>query len=183
MLNISGDPVPLNRDTRAVMIPAGNPVIIPEGTEVVVAQELGGAFTIYLGGQLARIAGKDADALGKEPTQMPELPEDATDADVEQLVWDQMRTCFDPEIPINIVDLGLVYRCELKKQEDGDFIAEVDMTLTAPGCGMGDIIAFDVKEKVEMVPRIKQANVDLTFDPPWNQSMMSDEARLKTGMY
>lgn len=183
MFNVSGDPIALTRDTKAVMIPAGNPVIIPEGTEVQIAQQLGGAYTIYLGGQLARIAGKDADALGKEALNMPELPDNASDADVEQLVWDQMRTCFDPEIPINIVDLGLVYRCELQKQDDGNMIAEIDMTLTAPGCGMGDIIAYDVKEKVEMVPRIREAKVDLTFDPPWNQSMMSDEARLKTGMY
>ena len=179
----SGEEVTLTRDTRAVMIPAGNAVLIPEGTEVQVMQALGGAFTVYLGGQLARIAGKDADALGKEPMKQPELPDDATDEDVQALAWEQMKTCYDPEIPINIVDLGLVYRCEFRKADDGDLVAEIDMTLTAPGCGMGDIIAFDVKEKVEMVPRIKEARVDLVFDPPWNQGMMSDEARLKTGMY
>lgn len=179
----TGEPVSLVRDVQAVMIPAGNRVIIPEGTAVQVAQSLGGSYTVYLGGQLARIAGQDADALGQEPLTQPELPEDATDADVEKLVWDQMKTCFDPEIPIDIVNLGLVYRCELKDAGNGEKIAEIDMTLTAPGCGMGGVIAADVKDKVEAVPRIKEAKVELTFDPPWNQAMMSDEAKLKTGMY
>ena len=179
----TGEPVSLVRDVQAVMIPAGNRVIIPEGTAVQVAQSLGGSYTVYLGGQLARIAGQDADALGQEPLKQPELPEDATDADVEKLVWDQMKTCFDPEIPIDIVNLGLVYRCELKDAGNGEKIAEIDMTLTAPGCGMGGVIAADVKDKVEAVPRIREAKVELTFDPPWNQAMMSDEAKLKTGMY
>ncbi|HEX7046357.1 MAG TPA: putative Fe-S cluster assembly protein SufT [Gammaproteobacteria bacterium] len=179
----TGEPIALKRDVQAVMIPAGNRVIIPEGTAVQVAQSLGGSYTIYLGGQLARIAGEDADALGEESLQKPELPENATDADVENLVWEQMKTCFDPEIPIDIVNLGLVYRCELKDVGDGEKIAEIDMTLTAPGCGMGGVIAADVKDKVEMVPRIREAKVELVFDPPWTQSMMSDEAKLKTGMF
>lgn len=179
----TGEPIALKRDVQAVMIPAGNRVIIPEGTAVQVAQSLGGSFTVYLGGQLARIAGPDADALGEEPLKQPELPENATDEDVEKLVWDQMKTCFDPEIPIDIVNLGLIYRCELKDAGDGEKIAEIDMTLTAPGCGMGGVIAADVKDKVEAVPRIKEAKVELTFDPPWSQGMMSDEAKLKTGMF
>jgi len=179
----TGEPISLIRDVQAVMIPAGNRVIIPEGTAVQVAQSLGGSYTVYLGGQLARIAGEDADALGEEPLKQPELPENATDADVEKLVWDQMKTCFDPEIPIDIVNLGLVYRCELIDAGDGNKIVEIDMTLTAPGCGMGGVIAADVKDKVEAVPRIREAKVELTFDPPWSQAMMSDEAKLKTGMY
>lgn len=179
----TGEPIPLTRDVQAVMIPAGNRVIIPEGTAVQVAQSLGGSYTVYLGGQLARIAGQDADALGQKPLKQPELPENATDADIEKLVWEQMKTCFDPEIPIDIVNLGLVYRCELIDAGNGEKIAEIDMTLTAPGCGMGGVIANDVKDKVEAVPRIKEAKVELVFDPPWNQSMMSDEAKLKTGMY
>lgn len=182
MFNTS-EPIALKRDVQAVMIPAGNRVIIPEGTAVQVAQSLGGSYTIYLGGQLARIAGEDADALGETALEKPELPENATDADVENLVWEQMKTCFDPEIPIDIVNLGLVYRCELKDAGDGEKIAEIDMTLTAPGCGMGGVIAADVKDKVEMVPRIREARVELVFDPPWNQSMMSDEAKLRTGMF
>ncbi len=179
----TGEPIALKRDVQAVMIPAGNRVIIPEGTAVQVAQSMGGSYTIYLGGQLARIAGDDADALGKEPLERPELPENATDEDVENLVWEQMKTCFDPEIPIDIVNLGLVYRCELIDAGNGEKIAEIDMTLTAPGCGMGGVIAADVKDKVEMVPRIREAKVELVFDPPWNQSMMSDEAKLRTGMF
>ena len=179
----TGEPIALKRDVQAVMIPAGNRVIIPEGTAVQVAQSLGGSYTIYLGGQLARLAGEDADALGEKPLKRPELPENATDADVEDLVWTQMKTCFDPEIPIDIVNLGLVYRCELVDAGDGNKIVEIDMTLTAPGCGMGGVIAADVKDKVEAVPRIKEAKVELVFDPPWNQSMMSDEAKLKTGMF
>ncbi|HEX6927747.1 MAG TPA: putative Fe-S cluster assembly protein SufT [Gammaproteobacteria bacterium] len=179
----TGEPIPLKRDVQAVMIPAGNRVIIPEGTAVQVAQSLGGSYTVYLGGQLARIAGQDADALGHKPLQQPELPENATDADIEKLVWEQMKTCFDPEIPIDIVNLGLVYRCELVDAGNGEKIAEIDMTLTAPGCGMGGVIANDVKDKVEAVPRIREAKVELVFDPPWNQSMMSDEAKLKTGMF
>lgn len=179
----TGEPIALKRDVQAVMIPAGNRVIIPEGTAVQVAQSLGGSFTVYLGGQLARIAGEDADALGETPLKRPELPENATDQDVETLVWEQMKTCFDPEIPIDIVNLGLIYRCEFKDAGDGQKIAEIDMTLTAPGCGMGGVIAADVKDKVEAVPRIKEAKVELTFDPPWNQEMMSDEAKLKTGMF
>ncbi len=182
MFNTS-EPIALKRDVQAVMIPAGNRVIIPEGTAVQVAQSLGGSYTVYLGGQLARIAGEDADALGHEPLKQPELPENATDADIENLVWEQMKTCFDPEIPIDIVNLGLVYRCELIDAGNGEKIAEIDMTLTAPGCGMGGVIANDVKDKVEAVPRIREAKVELVFDPPWNQSMMSDEAKLRTGMY
>lgn len=182
MFNTS-EPIALKRDVQAVMIPAGNRVIIPEGTAVQVAQSLGGSYTVYLGGQLARIAGQDADALGEQALRQPELPENATDADVEQLVWEQMKTCFDPEIPIDIVNLGLVYRCELKDAGNGEKVVEIDMTLTAPGCGMGGVIASDVKDKVEAVPRIREAKVELVFDPPWNQTMMSDEARLKTGMY
>lgn len=177
------DPIQLTRDVQAVMIPAGNRVIIPEGTAVQVAQSLGGSFTVYLGGQLARISGQDADALGEDPLAQPELPENATDEDVEHLIWEQLKTCYDPEIPIDIVNLGLIYRCELKDAGNGEKIVEIDMTLTAPGCGMGGVIAADVKDKVEAVPRVKEAVVELTFDPPWNQSMMSDEAKLKTGMF
>ncbi len=105
----------------------------------------------------------------------------AAPEDVRNLVWEQMRTCYDPEIPINIVDLGLVYSCELHQEADGRF-ADIKMTLTAPGCGMGDVLVQDVKDKVEMIPTIKRADVELVFDPPWNQSMMSEAARLQTGM-
>ena len=113
----------------------------------------------------------------------PELPPNATDEDVKQLVWDQMRTCYDPEIPINIVDLGLVYECDDRARRGRRaHRVEIKMTLTAPGCGMGEVLVQDVKDKVEVIPTIKRADVELVFDPPWNQSMMSDAARLQTGM-
>lgn len=177
------EPVILKRACSAAMIPAGTPVVIPEGTEVNMAQSLGGSFTVYVDGNLLRIAGKDADALGLDPPETLKLPENHTDEDVEKLVWEQLKTCYDPEIPINIVDLGLVYECELHDLENGDKRVDVKMTLTAPGCGMGGILSADVKEKIESVPSVKEANVELVFDPPWSRDMMSEEARLQTGMY
>jgi probable FeS assembly SUF system protein SufT len=177
------EPVKLSRSCEAVMIPAGTRVVIPEGTEVNVAQSLGGSFTVYVDGNLLRIAGKDADAMGLTATTGPALPENASDADVEKLVWEQLKTCYDPEIPINIVDLGLVYECKLAPRSDGKKEVDVKMTLTAPGCGMGGILVQDVKEKLEMIPLVGEAKVELVFDPPWSREMMSEEAKLQTGMY
>lgn len=176
------EPVTLQRDVEAIMVPAGIPVTLREGKTGFITQALGGSFTVYVEGNLFRVAGKDADALGKEPSLAPELPPNATDEDVKQLVWDQMRTCYDPEIPINIVELGLVYTCDIMHTPEGDRIADIKMTLTAPGCGMGEVLVQDVKDKVELVPTVKRADVELVFDPPWNQSMMSEAARLQTGM-
>ncbi|MER3547143.1 MAG: putative Fe-S cluster assembly protein SufT, partial [Rhodanobacteraceae bacterium] len=141
-----------------------------------------GSFTVYVEGNLFRIVGKDADALGKEPPEPIELPENAGDDDVERAVWQQLRTCFDPEIPVNVVDLGLVYDVSLERRPQDKRAVYVKMTLTAPGCGMGDILVDDVRSKLEMIPTIEEANVDLVFDPPWNHSMMSDAAKLETGM-
>jgi len=165
------------------MIPLGDAVTIPAGTVGYITQSLGGSFTVFVDGNLFRVAGVDADAIGKEPVTPPSLPEDATDEDVERLLWDQMKTVYDPEIPVNIVDLGLVYRCEMRADSNGKRVVDVAMTLTAPGCGMGDILVDDVKAKLEMVPTIDRVNVELTFDPPWNHSMMSEVARLETGMF
>jgi probable FeS assembly SUF system protein SufT len=176
------EPVTLRRDVEAIMVPAGVPVTLRADKTGFITQALGGSFTVYIEGNLFRIPGKDADALGKEAMIGPELPPDATDDDVKQLVWEQMRACYDPEIPINIVELGLVYSCEIRREEDGERIAEIKMTLTAPGCGMGEVLVQDVKDKVELVPTIRRADVELVFDPPWNQSMMSEAARLQTGM-
>jgi len=164
------------------MVPAGVPVTLRADKTGFITQALGGSFTVYVEGNLFRIAGKDADALGQELAVGPELPPDATDEDVKQLVWEQMRSCYDPEIPIDIVELGLVYSCEIEHETDGSRIARINMTLTAPGCGMGEVLVQDVKDKVEMVPTIQRADVELVFDPPWNQSMMSEAARLQTGM-
>jgi probable FeS assembly SUF system protein SufT len=178
----TSEPVKLERDCDAVLVPQGDQVRLPAGSMGYITQALGGSFTVFIEGNLFRIAGNDADALGKEPLPMPELSDDASDSDVERLVWKQLRTCFDPEIPINVVDLGLVYGCELSHNDAGERRVEVRMTLTAPGCGMGDILVEDVRAKLEMIPTIAEADVELVFDPPWNQSMMSEAARLETGM-
>lgn len=176
------EPVVVQRDVKAVVIPAGIEVKLRVGQAGYITQSLGGSFTVYVEGNLFRIAGEDADAIGKELAKVPELAPDATDEDLRKIVWDQMRTCYDPEIPINIVDLGLVYECEVKPNADGTRDVEIRMTLTAPGCGMGEVLVQDVKEKVERIPTVRAANVELVFDPPWNQSMMSEAARLQTGM-
>jgi probable FeS assembly SUF system protein SufT len=176
------EPVTLARDVKAVVIPAGDETILEAGRSGFITQALGGSFTVYVDGNLFRISGADADALGKPPRRAPELPPGATDADVEKLVWEQLRTCFDPEIPINIVDLGLVYECKLEHREDGARRVKVKMTLTAPGCGMGEILVQDVRDKLELIPTLDELDVELVFDPPWNHSMMSEAARLQTGM-
>ena len=176
------EPVILQRDVEAIMVPAGIPVTLRTGKTGFITQALGGSFTVYVEGNLFRIPGKDADALGKEVAVGPELPPDATDEDVKQLVWDQMRSCYDPEIPINIVELGLVYTCDINHTPEGERIADIKMTLTAPGCGMGDILVEDVRTKLELIQTIAEADVELVFDPPWNHSMMSEAARLQTGM-
>lgn len=183
MFSHTSQPCTFERDCEVVMIPAGDEVTIPAGTVGYITQALGGSFTVFVDGNLFRIAGVDADAIGKEPTLPPRLPENATEEDVEKLLWDQLKTCYDPEIPVNVVDLGLVYRCELENNEKGERVVSVRMTLTAPGCGMGDILVDDVRSKLELVPTIREVDVQLTFDPPWNQSMMSEVARLETGMF
>ena len=180
--SINSEPFTLHRDCDAVLVPAGEQVTLPAGQIGYITQALGGSFTVYIEGNLFRIAGADADALGKEPPAPLELPPDARDADVEKLVWDQLRTCFDPEIPINIVDLGLVYDVSLTHRDDGLREVYVKLTLTAPGCGMGDILVDDAHEKLMMVPTVAEVDIDLVFDPPWNHSMMSDAAKLETGM-
>jgi probable FeS assembly SUF system protein SufT len=176
------EPVTLTRDVDAIIVPAGMSVKLREGQQGFITQALGGSFTVYVEGNLFRIAGNDADALGKEAVDVPHLPPNASDADVRELAWQQMKTCYDPEIPINVVDLGLVYSCEVFTDDNGDRVVDVKMTLTAPGCGMGDVLVQDVKDKVEIIPTVKRADVELVFDPPWSQSMMSEAARLQTGM-
>lgn len=165
------------------MIPSGDTVNMPAGTVGYITQALGGSFTVFVDGNLFRIAGSDADCIGKEPVAPLSLPESATDEDVEKLLWDQLKTCYDPEIPLNIVELGLVYRCDMQRDAEGERAVAVEMTLTAPGCGMGDILVDDVRSKLERVPTIKSVDVSLVFDPPWNHTMMSEAARLETGMY
>jgi len=164
------------------MVPQGDTVTLPAGSYGYITQALGGSYTVFVEGNLFRIAGRDGDAIGKEAPAPLELPEGATDDQVEQLVWQQLRTCFDPEIPFNIVDLGLVYEVDLRHLDDGRREVDVRMTLTAPGCGMGDILVDDVRSKLEIIPTVAQADVELVFDPPWGRHMMSESARLETGM-
>ena len=184
MYSRSSEPVRFERDCAAVLVPQGEAVTLPAGSVGYITQALGGSWTVFVEGNLFRIAGADADAIGKEPPTPIELPAGATDEDVEKLVWKQLRTCFDPEIPINVVDLGLVYEATVKPHavQPGQRLVEVRMTLTAPGCGMGDILVDDVRSKLELIPTVAEADVELVFDPPWNRTMMSEAARLETGM-
>ncbi|MBJ7576179.1 putative Fe-S cluster assembly protein SufT [Luteimonas sp. MC1828] len=182
MYSRSSEPVRLERDCAAVLVPQGDEVTLPAGSIGYITQALGGSYTVYIEGNLFRIAGPDGDAIGKEPPEPLVLEEGADDAAVERLVWQQLRTCFDPEIPINVVDLGLVYEAVVTHRDDGQREVAVKMTLTAPGCGMGDILVDDVRSKLEMIPTVAEADVDLVFDPPWGRNMMSEAARLETGM-
>ena len=183
MFSPTSQPCTFERDCDVVMIPSGDRVTMPAGTVGYITQALGGSFTVFVDSNLFRVAGIDADAIGKEPVLPPSLPDNATEDDIENLLWEQMKTVYDPEIPVNIVDLGLIYRCELSKDEAGKRVVEVAMTLTAPGCGMGDILVDDVRSKLELVPAIDRVSVELTFDPPWNHNKMSEVARHETGMF
>jgi probable FeS assembly SUF system protein SufT len=176
-------PVTLARDCDAILIPSGAHISLREGTVVFITQALGGNYTVNVNGNLAQVGARDADALGFEAPVQPAQAAAASRGPVqEELLWDQMRTCYDPEIPINIVDLGLIYECNVTALPEGGNRVDVRMTLTAPGCGMGQFLAEDVRSKLQQVPNVTEVNVDLTFDPPWSQSMMSEAARLETGM-
>ena len=174
------DQVELTRDCEAIEIPAGHPVVLEKGTEAFVMQSLGGSYTLRVPayGGLFRIAGRDGDAIGKEVIEPPAPVEGA---DLEQMVWEQLKTCYDPEIPVNIVDLGLVYDMRVAPEGDGSRI-DVKMTLTAPGCGMGTSIAADARQKILGIQGVAEANVDIVWDPPWNPQMISPEGRERLGM-
>ncbi len=163
-------------------MPAGEQVTLKAGQSGYITQALGGSFTLYVEGNLFRLSGENADAIGRQVVRPPELPPNATEDDVRKLAWAQMRSCYDPEIPINVVDLGLIYECDVTPNADGTRSVRIRMTLTAPGCGMGEVLVQDVKEKVEIIPTVSSTDVELVFDPPWDQSMMSEAARLQTGM-
>lgn len=174
----------LLRDVEAVRIPSGETFTLKQNTAVVITQALGGSFTIWTPEGLARIGDADADALGLEPT-MGKHEESASGPAPqveEKAVWDQLRTCYDPEIPVNIVDLGLVYDCVLEQPEGSPAMVRVKMTLTAPGCGMGPTIAAEARQKVMSVPGVGDADVDLVWDPPWNQDMISEAGKMKLGL-
>jgi probable FeS assembly SUF system protein SufT len=178
----SHEPFVIQREVDAVMVPSGHAIKLQPGLAGFISQALGGSFTLYIEGNLYRLAGTDADAIGKDPLQVPQLPPNATEEDVKALAWQQMKTCYDPEIPINIVDLGLIYECDVSANAEGTRDVSVKMTLTAPGCGMGEVLVQDVKEKIEQIPTVRSAQVELVFDPPWRREMMSPAAQLQTGM-
>lgn len=184
MFSKISEPIKLCRDCFAIAVPEGVEVRLPKGTVGSLAQALGDNYTVYVRGRMFRIAAEDADAIGKKPPPtVSELPLDMADKDIETLVWEQMKTCFDPEIPVNIVDLGLIYDCTIRQQEDNFHVIFIKMTLTEPSCGMGPILASDVKNKLELLPTVTEAQVELVFEPPWTKDRMSDLARLQTGLY
>ncbi len=174
--------VELSRECEAIQVPLGSPVTLERGLEVMITQFLGGSFTVQVPayGGLYRIAGKDADALGKKPQDA--VSPVAASGDLEAMVWEQLKTCYDPEIPVNIVDLGLVYAMEIAPMNGGANRVDVKMTLTAQGCGMGASIAVDARQKLLSLPGVSEANVDLVWDPPWNPQMISPEGRERLGL-
>jgi probable FeS assembly SUF system protein SufT len=173
--------VTTTREIEAREIPSGTKLMIPEGTPLAITQSLGGSYTVMTPyGSMARVDGKDADAIGQEAVAEQEAA--AGGKTTEELAWDQLRTCYDPEIPVNIVDLGLVYQCGATPLPDGGSKVEVRFTLTAPGCGMGDVLREDIKGKLLSLPDVKEADVQVLFDPPWNMSMMSEAAKLQLGL-
>lgn len=171
-----------SRPVRVECIPDGRPAELPAGTPAWITQALGTAFTLLVEGQLMRLRGADADAIGKpvpaaQTMAAPEGPDGLRD-----LVWQTLKTCYDPEIPVDIVELGLVYDCDVQPMDDGRFRVAVTMTLTAPGCGMGEILADEVCDKVLALPQVGEAHVEMVFDPPWDRSRMSEAALLALGL-
>ena len=175
--------IELRREVEAIQIPSGDTIMLPAGTRVIITQSLGGSYTVATDQGLARIAARNADALGIEKDdgggKAPAEP--LKGEELEKAVWEQLKSVYDPEIPVNIVDLGLVYDC-LVKPEDEKTVIEVKMTLTAPGCGMGPTIAADAQGKIMTLPGVDEARVELVWDPPWNQGMISEAGRMQLGM-
>ena len=179
----SNEPVILTRDVEASIVPAGTKVTLLKGEQAHVTQSLGGSYTIIVNGNMFRIAGPDADALGYEATAKPAAPTGPmSQEDVEKQVWEQLKTCYDPEIPVNIVDLGLIYDCAVEPMGTNEFKVSVKMTLTAPGCGMGPVLQQDVQNKLLCIDPVQDVVVELVWDPPWNQGMLTEAARLQLGL-
>jgi probable FeS assembly SUF system protein SufT len=173
--------IALARDCEATEIPYGGTQLLPAGTKVRIMQSLGGSYTVATEqGSMVRIEARNADALGLTPQ-----PAEAQTAPVqfsEKLVWDQLKTVFDPEIPVNIVDLGLVYSCQITPVEGGGHKIEIKMAMTAPGCGMGDVLRADIERKLSQLPEVREVHAQIVFDPPWNPGRMSDAAKLQLGL-
>jgi probable FeS assembly SUF system protein SufT len=177
--------VELSRDCDAIEIPAGRTVKLDKGTTAFITQALGGSYTLQVPiyGGLYRIGGNDADAIGKEAAQAAATPgEEEGVATLEQQVWEQLKSCYDPEIPVNIVDLGLIYDMQIKALPEGGNAIDVKMTLTAPGCGMGTVIAAEAQHKIAGLPGVEDAHVEVVWDPPWNPQMISEEGKERLGM-
>jgi probable FeS assembly SUF system protein SufT len=171
----------LSRDVEVAAIPYGDRITLTAGTVVFITQALGGSYTAMTDyGYLVRIEGQDADAIGETPSAAL-TSENVAGKSTEELAWEQLKTCYDPEIPVNIVDLGLVYKCAVTNQDEGKTV-HVEFTLTAPGCGMGDFLRQDMQQKLLAIPGVTQADVQVVLDPPWDHSMMSDVARLQLGL-
>lgn len=170
--------VPVQRDCPARLVPTGDPITVKKGTFVTLTQNLGGTYTVVVNGNMARVDGADADALGFEPevVTFEARPDGKVDA---HQVHEALGSVYDPEIPVNIVDLGLVYDCHV----DDDGRVAVKMTLTAPGCGMGPVLVEDVKSRIARVPNVTGVDVELVFDPPWSRDMMTEEAQLELGIF
>ena len=171
----------LSRDCEATEVPYGGVQVLPAGTSVRITQSLGGAYTVTTGqGSMMRIEAKNADALGlaSEPKEAQAAPGQFS----EKLVWDRLKTVFDPEIPVNIVDLGLIYTCRIAPAEGGGHKIEIEMSMTAPGCGMGDVLRSDIERKLSELPEVREVHAQIVFDPPWNPGRMSDAAKLQLGL-
>jgi probable FeS assembly SUF system protein SufT len=183
-MNGMSDEIILKRDCEAVLIPAGTKITLQAGEPVTITQALGGSFTVVIHGNMARIDARDADALGQAPPAAAAETAAAPDSSAvtEEQVLEKLRTCYDPEIPVNIVDLGLVYDLQIQPIPGGGNRVEIKMTLTAPGCGMGPVLQQDVEAKVSAIPGVKEAGVFLVWDPPWSREMLSEAARLELGM-
>jgi probable FeS assembly SUF system protein SufT len=182
---MSSEPTILTRDVEAAVVPIGTKVTLQKGEQAFITQSLGGSYTVVVNGNMFRIAEQDADALGLEVKAAPVTATASgpmTQEELEKKVWEQLKTCYDPEIPVNVVDLGLIYDCHLTPIGENNFKADVKMTLTAPGCGMGPVLAQDVQNKLISLEPIDEANVELVWDPPWNQGMMTEAAKLQLGL-
>jgi probable FeS assembly SUF system protein SufT len=183
MYGYGQESIVLQRDVNVVQIPEGTSSVLPAGHVVTLSQSLGGNFTVVTEeGYMVRIAGQDADALGKEPPALGNLVSGTDPESVERNVWEVLRTIYDPEIPVNIVDLGLVYHCKITPKGEGKNDVDIIMTLTAPGCGMGPVLQYDAEAAVRQLPGVDRVTVEVVFDPPWGRDMMSEVAKLQLGM-